>query len=53
MTPSYRNVLDTCLYTKNYFCQVAIFFGDCSRLFSACAVAGQRGFAVLDQSLAH
>lgn len=43
MTPSYRNVFDTCLYTRNYFCQVTIFFGDWSGLFFAWAFAGQLG----------
>lgn len=33
MTPSYRNVFDTCLYTRNYFCQVTVLFGDCSGAF--------------------
>lgn len=39
MTPSYRNVFDTCVYTRNYFCQVTIFFGDWSGSFGSSSPA--------------
>lgn len=51
MTPSYRNVFDTCLDTRNYFCQVTL--GTGAGFFSAWAFAGLSRFAALDQSLAH